>query len=68
MAVKAARNAGNIIMRHLDRLERLTVETKGLKDYVSEVDRMAENEIIRVLRAAYPHHGFLGEERRPGRR
>jgi myo-inositol-1(or 4)-monophosphatase len=62
MAVKAARNAGNIIMRHLDRIERLTVETKGLKDYVSEVDRMAENEIIRVLRAAYPHHGFLGEE------
>ncbi len=62
MAVKAARNAGNIIMRHLDRLERLTVETKGLKDYVSEVDRMAENEIIRVLRAAYPYHGFLGEE------
>ena len=52
MAVKAARNAGNIIMRHVDRLERLTVETKGLKDYVSEVDRMAENEIIRVLRAA----------------
>ena len=62
MAVKAARNAGNIIMRHADRLERLTVETKGLKDYVSEVDRMAENEIIRVLRAAYPDHGFLGEE------
>jgi myo-inositol-1(or 4)-monophosphatase len=49
-------------MRHADRLERLTVETKGLKDYVSEVDRMAENEIIRVLRAAYPNHGFLGEE------
>ena len=62
MAVKAARNAGQIIMRHHDQLERLTVETKGLKDYVSEVDRMAENEIIRVLRAAYPHHGFLGEE------
>jgi len=62
MAVKAARNAGSIIMRHADRLERLTVESKGLKDYVSEVDRMAENEIIRVLSAAYPNHGFLGEE------
>ena len=62
MAVKAARNAGQIIMRHLDRLERLTVESKGLKDYVSEVDRMAEEEIIRVLHAAYPYHGFLAEE------
>ncbi|HLE94321.1 MAG TPA: inositol monophosphatase family protein [Sulfuricaulis sp.] len=62
MAVKAARNAGNIIMRHHDRLERLTVENKGKKDYVSEVDRMAENEIIRHLRAAYPNHGILAEE------
>lgn len=62
MAIKAARGAGQIIMRHHDRLERLTVESKGLKDYVSEVDRMAENEIIRTLRAAYPNHGFIGEE------
>ncbi len=62
MAVKAARNAGSIIMRHHDHLDRLTVESKGLKDYVSEVDRMAENEIIRILRAAYPNHGFLAEE------
>jgi myo-inositol-1(or 4)-monophosphatase len=62
MAVKAARSAGSIIMRHHDQLDRLTVETKGRKDYVSEVDRMAENEIIRILRAAYPYHGFLAEE------
>lgn len=62
MAVKAARSAGSIIMRHHDQLERLTVESKGRKDYVSEVDRMAEHEIIRILHAAYPHHGFLGEE------
>ncbi len=62
MAVKAARSAGSIIMRHHDRLDRLTVESKGRKDYVSEVDRMAENEIIRILRAAYPDHGFLAEE------
>lgn len=62
MAVKAARSAGSIIMRHHDQLERLTVESKGRKDYVSEVDRMAENEIIRILHSAYPNHGFLGEE------
>jgi len=62
MAVKAARSAGQIIMRHLDQLERLTVEIKGRKDYVSEVDRMAEHEIIRILHAAYPNHGILAEE------
>lgn len=62
MAVKAARSAGQIIMRHLNQLDRLTVESKGRKDFVTEVDRMAENEIIRILHAAYPNHGFLGEE------
>ncbi len=61
-AVKAARRAGTVIMRHLDRLERLTVESKGRKDYVSEVDRQAEAEILHVLRAAYPSHAILAEE------
>ena len=61
-AVKAARRAGRTIMRHLDRVERLTVESKGPNDYVSEVDRQAEAEIIHVLRTAYPDHAILAEE------
>lgn len=62
MAVKAARRAGTVIMRHLDRLETLTVESKGRSDFVTEVDRRAESEIIQVLRTAYPDHAFLAEE------
>lgn len=61
-AVKAARRAGDIIMRHLDRLERLAIEAKGRNDFVTEVDRLAEAEIIRVLRRAYPDHTILAEE------
>lgn len=61
-AVKAARRAGNIIMRNVDRLDALKVETKGRNDFVTEVDRMAETEIIRVLHQAYPDHGILAEE------
>ncbi len=61
-AIRAARRAGSVIMRHLDRLDTLTIETKGHHDFVSEVDRMAEAEIIQALRAAYPQHGILAEE------
>lgn len=61
-AVKAARRAGAIIMRHLDRLDRVTVETKSRNDFVTEVDHLAEAEIIRVLRRAYPDHAILAEE------
>ncbi|MCH8507001.1 MAG: inositol-1-monophosphatase [Ectothiorhodospiraceae bacterium] len=62
IAVRAARSAGNIIARHVDRLDRIRVESKGLNDFVSDVDRMAEQEIIQVLQKAYPDHAIVGEE------
>ncbi|MFQ5995791.1 MAG: inositol monophosphatase family protein [Acidiferrobacterales bacterium] len=61
-AVKAARRAGNIIMRHSDQLDRLAIEAKGRNDFVSQVDRLAEAEIIRVVHGAYPDHAILAEE------
>lgn len=61
-AVKAARRAGSVLMRNADRLERLTVESKGHNDFVTEVDRLAESEIIDILRRAYPDHAILAEE------
>ncbi|MBD3670859.1 MAG: inositol-1-monophosphatase [Gammaproteobacteria bacterium] len=62
IAVRAARSAGNIIVRSMDRFDSLTIETKAQNDFVSEVDRKAENEIIHVISKAYPDHGFLAEE------
>jgi len=61
-AIRAARRAGNVIMRYSDRLDRLSVEAKGRNDFVSEVDRMAEDEIIRCIHGAYPSHAILAEE------
>ncbi len=63
VAVRAARSAGNIIVRNIDRLERIQVESKGLNDFVSDVDRMAEDEICAILSQAYPDHAIVAEER-----
>jgi myo-inositol-1(or 4)-monophosphatase len=62
IAVRAARRAGEIIVRNLNRLESLTVTTKGRNDFVSEVDTQAEAEIIGIIRKHYPNHAFLAEE------
>lgn len=62
IAIKAARRAGKVILRHVDHLERLTIETKGRNDFVSEVDRQAETQIINVIQSAYPDHAILAEE------
>lgn len=62
MALRAARKAGEIIERALERVDIIPIEEKGRNDYVSEVDRKSEQEIIFNLKKAYPDHGFLGEE------
>jgi myo-inositol-1(or 4)-monophosphatase len=62
VAVRAARAAGQIIVRHMNRLESLAVVEKQHLDFVSEVDRLAETEIIRELKRAYPRHAILAEE------
>ena len=62
IAVRAARSAGDLILRSSDNVGRLTIDQKGKNDYASEVDRMAEREIISIIKAAYPEHAILAEE------
>ena len=62
IAVRAARNAGEVIIRSLNRLESLTITSKGRNDFVSEVDHAAEQEIIKVIHKHYPNHAILAEE------
>ena len=61
-AVKAARRAGEIIVRGLARFEGVETATKGVNDFVTSIDRAAEAAIIETLGEAYPHHAFLAEE------
>ena len=61
-AVKAARRAGDIIVRGLARFEGMETASKGLNDFVTNIDLAAEAAIIETLRDAYPHHAFLAEE------
>ncbi len=60
--VKAARLAGNVLLRSINKLDALNVVQKERMDYASEVDSDAEKVIIKELRRAYPDYGFVGEE------
>jgi len=62
IAIQAARRAGEIIVRGLNRLHRLEVRAKGQNDFVSEIDTAAERDIIETVRRRYPQHAFLAEE------
>ena len=62
IAVRAARAAGDIIVRAMDRVDLLNITLKSRNDFVSDIDRQAEHEIANVLLKAYPHHAVHGEE------
>jgi myo-inositol-1(or 4)-monophosphatase len=62
IGMRAARRAGDLIVRSLPRLDAIKIDTKGRNDFVTEVDRKAEAEIIATVRKSYPDHAFFGEE------
>ena len=62
IAINAARQAGDIIVRHMEQVDRLKITAKSSHDYFSEVDIKAEQMIISTIHKAYPDHSILAEE------
>ncbi|MFC1689098.1 inositol monophosphatase family protein [Pseudomonadota bacterium] len=62
VAIEAAHAAGNIMRRQMQHVDAIPVERKARHDYVSEVDKACEAEIVREISRYYPDHAFLCEE------
>ena len=62
IAVRAARRAASIINRAALDGSPLEIKSKQVNDYVTQIDRAAEEAIIDVVHKAYPEHAFMAEE------
>jgi len=62
IAVNAARQAGDLIVRHIEQVDRIKITAKNNNEYFSEVDVKAEQLIIKTILKAYPDHGIIAEE------
>jgi myo-inositol-1(or 4)-monophosphatase len=62
VAMMAAREAGELIVRYIENIDRLNIEEKSNNNFVSEVDQLAEQTIIRTIKKYYPQHSILAEE------
>lgn len=62
IGIRAARNAGNIIAKAYENFDKVEVQSKGLNDYVTSVDKAAEQAIIETILKSYPEHGIIAEE------
>jgi myo-inositol-1(or 4)-monophosphatase len=57
---EAAARAGGAVL--LDWVGRFEAKQKGPRDLVTEADLASQREIRRIVGAAFPEHGFVGEE------
>ena len=62
IAINAARLAAKEIHKFSRRRDKIKVFEKGPTDFVTQVDRVAEEIIIDTLRNSFPDHSFEGEE------
>lgn len=62
IAISAARQAGEIIVRYSEQLDRINITTKEEHEFFSDVDVKAEQIIINAIHKAYPDHGIIAEE------
>ncbi|WP_257098581.1 inositol monophosphatase family protein [Pseudovibrio flavus] len=61
-AIEIAKDAGRLALEHFNNRDKLTIDNKGYLDFVSEADCNVEAFIKSQLLAAFPNHGFKGEE------
>jgi len=62
IALRAARDASDLIVQASDRLDRIRVFGKGENDFVTDIDQEAESILVSAIRKAYPEHCILAEE------
>ena len=61
-AFKAARKAGDLMIRASKDLGNIKTDSKAFNDFVSDIDHMSENILIETLLEAYPQHKITAEE------
>src|SRR3990167_4747428 len=62
IAIRAARSAGNVIAKACGQMDLVQTTQKGTNDFVTNIDKEAEQAIVHVLRKSFPDHDIIGEE------
>ncbi len=62
IAINAAHIAGDLLRQELHKVASIPVTRKARHDYVSEIDKTSEEQIVREIKRYYPEHAILGEE------
>jgi myo-inositol-1(or 4)-monophosphatase len=61
VAIAAARRSGEILLSGLGASHQITIKKYDV-DIVTEIDQRAEQEIVQMIRSAFPSHAIVAEE------
>lgn len=62
IAINAAHIAGDLMRQEFHKVASIPVTQKARHDYVTEIDRSSEEQIVREIKRYHPDHSILGEE------
>ena len=62
IAINAAHIAGDLMRQEFHNVASIPVTQKARHDYVTEIDRSSEKQIVREIKRYHPDHAILGEE------
>jgi myo-inositol-1(or 4)-monophosphatase len=65
VARSAAVAAGDLLKLRFEEQKPIAIESKGLHDFVTEVDRAAESVALSYIRSRFPDHAIMSEEASP---
>jgi len=61
-AIDAVKKTGKYLKEELKNFDKAKIETKGLHDFVSFVDKTAEKQLVEAFLSIIPGSGFIAEE------
>lgn len=62
LAVRLARESGQLLLEHFSRRDELVVDLKGVNDFVSDADRESEALLVAGIQSEFPQDSIVGEE------
>lgn len=62
IAINAAHIAGDLMRQEFPKVASIPVTQKARHDYVTEIDKSSEAQIVREIKRYHPDHAILGEE------
>ncbi|MFN8578555.1 MAG: inositol monophosphatase family protein [Candidatus Sericytochromatia bacterium] len=62
IAKEACLISGKILLDNLGKLSSCDIETKGINNFVTYVDKQSEESIIKIIKTSFPEHCIFAEE------